>query len=111
MTLDVCCLLFTLLSANVSDLQQTARFTHQVGHEEINLAAAWLVDGPNAGGEVVSGVVAALAALHLERQHTTTARSTMVAWALIHARMVWRNERYGTRTPYLIMLPVFTLTW
>jgi hypothetical protein len=109
MTIDVCCLIFTLLSANISDLSQTARFTHLDGYYEQNPLAKWLVDGPGAGGEIMSGVVAVLVAREFEQRPTVVTRLIVAGWALGHVRMVTSNENHGA--VYSIVLPVLMVRW
>jgi hypothetical protein len=108
-TIDVCCLIFTLLSANLSDLQQTARFTHLDGYYEANAMAAWLVDGPGAGGELVSAAVAIPMAVWLERQHGLFMDAAMVLWLSGHVRTITRNQDHGVG--YLVILPVVSVRW
>ena len=111
MTVSVCCLLFSLLSANLSDLRQTARFTHQAGYYEANPAAAWLVDGPSPDGEIVSGVVALAGAVALERRNTTGSRAVMLAWTVAHVLAVVGNHTEHAEVGYFVAFPVLTVQW
>jgi hypothetical protein len=111
MTLEVCCLVFTLLSANASDLMQTARFTHKVGYNEANVFAAPLVDGPSPTGELVSGVAAFATAYRLERWNTPTSKAIMLAWTLAHMLTIHGNTVHHPEVPYLVVFPVLTVQW
>lgn len=111
MTVDICCLVLTLLSANVSDLTQTARFTGKAGFEEANPIAAPLVNGSGAAGEIVSGVVALTTAYRLERWNNNWSRTVMLLWAVAHIRAVQRNMEYHPEAPIVIMAPVLAIRW
>ena len=111
MTWNVCCLVLTLLSANVSDLSQTARFTHEAGYHEANPFAAPIVDGPAPSGEMVLGALTTISSLALESRNTTASNMVLAVWAVAHTWAVVGNAKQHSETPYLIVAPILTVSW
>lgn len=127
MTIDVCCLVLSLLSANVSDLAQTARFTHSEervsvtrngksvtttkAYHEDNPFAAPLVDSSDARGEIALAAVALVSAYKLERWNNWQSQAVMLAWAVLHVSAVARNQDRHPEVPVLLVLPVLTARW
>lgn len=129
MTIDVCCLVLSLLSANVSDLAQTARFTHSeervsvtrngkqvsvtttTAYSEANPLAGPLVDSSDARGEIALAAMAMVSAYRLQRWNTWQSQAVLLAWAVLHVSAVARNQDRHPEVPVLIVLPVLTARW
>lgn len=130
MTLDVCCLVLTLLSANVSDLTQTAHFTQQGGRVtelrtgsgrkvgerfepdvEGNPLARPLVQSPDARGEMALAAFALVSAYQLERWNNWQAQAVMLAWTVLHVSAVLKNQEKHPEVSIAIMFPVFIARW
>lgn len=119
MSIEVCCLIFTLMSANLSDLRQTAYFTgHQVGQEGAHLWPAPLkplvkrgMNGLSARGEIVSGILATAGAVHLQSRNTVASNLVMLGWTAGHTWAARRNDRRYPSVGYAIMAPTLTVRW
>lgn len=116
MTICLCGLTLSLLSAMASDLGTTADFTAR-GHREMNPLARPFVEGRGARGEVVLGALSAGAYLALDagrgpRVPRPLALAVQGVALVVHATLAVRNVRtgYARETPP-IMFPVLVLTW
>ncbi len=112
MTLCLCGLTLSLLSALGSDLGSTAQFT-AVGAREVNPIARPFVRGRGARGEAWLGGLTAGAYLAVDRTMPEPWRSLTMAGAIaIHMTLAIRNARFGgaTDTP-AILLPILVITW
>jgi len=120
MTISICCLVFSLLSANLSDLRQTAYFTaHRTGSEEATLfpgpirpAVQRAMNGASSRGEFVSGTLAMAGALALEARNTRTSQAVLLAWTAAHVWAVTSNyKKDHAGRDFVIMAPVFAVQW
>ncbi len=107
MTLQVCCLWLSLVSANVSDSVQTSEFTRD-GQRELNPIARPFVRGAESLGEIGLSLMGITTVLYLESKKTKVgstigryANWVELAWLAAHIWGIQNNERLGYRVPFV----------
>lgn len=111
MTVCICALTLSVISATSADLGTTQQFTAR-GIPEANPLMRPFVEGPGGRGEVMVGAVTTAAYFMLARNpgiESTVIQSVALA---VHAFAALHNTRSGSAQEVpLIILPVLVLSW